>query len=301
MVCDLLATMSLGYLHIFQNATPEMTCWDHLRRYRLEFGVTMLLLLLLYGSILAGMAADWYHDENYSHGFLVPLIAGYLVYLRRDELALNRVNPSAWGLPLILLALVQLVVGTTARELFTVRSSLLPFLAGMVLYFWGRKACRLLLLPVAYLIFMVPLPYLVYDAIAFPLRQFVSKVSVSFMQLVGLTVLREGNIIMFPAFSLEVADACSGIRSLISILALSVALAFLLRLSPTGRLLLVLSAVPVAVATNALRVILTGVLGRYLGVAAAQGFFHEFAGLTIFALAMALLGVFGLLLQRRTL
>ncbi len=277
-----------------------MTYKDYLHRYRIELLLTSLLLLLLYGAILFGMAADWYHDANYAHGFLVPFIAGYFVYQRRGELAESRISPSAWGLPIVLLALAQLTAGTLMREQFTVRTSLLLLCMGMVLYFGGGTIFRLLFLPLGYLLFMVPLPYLVHDAVAFPLRQFVTMISVGFLQIIGLTVLREGNIIMFPAFSLEVADACSGIRSLISILALSVALAFMLRLSPLGRWLLVLSAVPVAIATNALRVILTGVLGRYLGVAAAQGFFHEFAGLTIFALAMALLGVFGLLLQRRS-
>ncbi len=277
-----------------------MTYKDYLHRYRFELLLTSLLLLLLYGGILLGMAADWYRDANYAHGFLVPFIAGYFVYQRRSELAESQVSPSVWGLPIVLLALVQLTAGTLMREQFTVRTSLLLLCMGMVLYFGGGAIFRLLFLPLGYLLFMVPLPYLVHDAVAFPLRQFVTMISVGFLQIIGLTVLREGNIIMFPAFSLEVADACSGIRSLISIVALSVALAFLLRLSPLERWLLVLSAVPVAIATNALRVILTGVLGRYLGVAAAQGFFHEFAGLTIFALAMVLLGAFGLLLQRRS-
>lgn len=277
-----------------------MTCNDYLRNYRWELAATLLSLMLLYYSILAGMAADWYGDENYSHGFLVPFIAGYFVYLRRNELAVCPVQPSVWGFPVMLLALMQLVVGTAAREQFTLRSSLLLLLIGMVLYFWGRQSCRILLLPLLYLIFMVPLPYLVYDAIAFPLRQFVSMASVWFMKMIGLTVLREGNIIMFPAFSLEVADACSGIRSLISILALSVAMAFLLRLSRSGRWLLILAAVPAALATNALRVIMTGILGRYMGVEAAQGFFHEFAGLAMFALAILLLGLMGMLLQRTT-
>lgn len=289
-----------GHLSNLSKRVRGMTCKDYLHQYRVEILLTSLLLLCLYGNILAGMAVDWYRDANYAHGFLVPFIAGYFVYQRRSELADSKVATSAWGGLLMFVALAQLVVGTLMREQFTVRTSLILLCMGIVLYLGGIQVFRLLLLPTGYLLFMVPLPYLIHDAVAFPLRQFVAMISVGFMQVIGLTVLREGNIIMFPAFSLEVADACSGIRSLISILALSVAFAFLLRLSPLWRWLLVLSAVPVAVATNALRVILTGVLGRYLGVAAAQGFFHEFAGLTIFALAMALLGGFGLLLQRRT-
>lgn len=275
-----------------------MNCREFFYRYRIDLALIAVLVFTLYGGILAGMSADWYSNENYSHGFLVPFIAGYLVYQRRGELALCPVKPSGWGLTIVLLALIQLVIGTLAREQFTVRSSLLPLLSGILLYFLGRKSCRMLLLPLIYLIFMIPLPYLVHDAIGFPLRQFVSVVSVWFMKIIGLTVLREGNIIMFPAFSLEVADACSGIRSLISILALSVAMAFILPFSSGRRFILVLAAVPVALATNALRVIMTGILGRYIGVGAAQGFFHEFAGMAIFVLAMLLLGALAMLLLR---
>lgn len=145
---------------------------------------------------------------------------------------------------------------------------------------------------------MVPLPYIVYDAIAFPLKLFVAKFSVLALKAAGVVVLREGNIIMFPSTTLEVADACSGLRSLVSLLALAVAYAFLSQKSAVRRTLVILSAVPIAMVTNMTRVIVTGFLAQYYGAAAAEGFFHEFAGMAVFALAMVLLVAFGGLLRK---
>jgi exosortase len=136
---------------------------------------------------------------------------------------------------------------------------------------------------------MIPLPYIVYDAIAFPLKLFVTKSSVAVLQLLSIPVVREGNIIMFPQTVLEVADACSGLRSLMSLITLAVALAFLTQTSPLKRSILIVSAIPVAIITNMFRVITTGVLASNFGAAAAEGFFHEFAGMAVFLLAMALL------------
>jgi len=145
---------------------------------------------------------------------------------------------------------------------------------------------------------MVPIPYIVYDAFAFPLKMFVTKVSVGFLQTIGVVVMREGNILMFPSTTLEVADACSGIRSIMSLLALSVAYGFFLRVSPLKRLIIALSAFPIAIVTNALRVIVTGILAQWWGSKAAEGFFHEFAGLAVFGVAIVLLVGLGALLGR---
>jgi exosortase len=153
-------------------------------------------------------------------------------------------------------------------------------------------------LPLGYLLFMVPIPYIIYDMLAFPLKLFVTKVSVAFLKIVGVVVMREGNIIMFPTTTLEVADACSGIRSLISLLAIAAAYAFLMKTSTGRRWLIIFSAIPIAVATNALRVIVTGILAQWWGAKAAEGFFHEFAGMTVFLLAMVMLAAFGEVVRR---
>ena len=267
------------------------------------FPLGHLLLALVaigvaYASIVPGMVADWSNDANYSHGFLVPLISGYFLWEKWPELKTARLQPSNAGLVVVVGSLLLLLLGFVGREFFTMRSSLVFLLAGIIIFWCGREVMKLTALPVAFLFFMVPLPYIVYDAMAFPLKLFVAKYSVLSLKLMGITVLREGNIIMFPQTVLEVADACSGLRSLMSLLALAVAVAFMTLKSPGKRLILIVSALPIAILTNMLRVIVTGVLAQYYGAAAAEGFFHEFAGLAVFAVAMVLLLTESALLRR---
>lgn len=275
-----------------------MTFVESVRRNYLYLLGVVLLLCALYWKVVPGMVQQWSQDENYSHGFIVPLIAAYFLYIRWDQLKNTSAVPWNGGLLVILLGLLQLLAGWIGTEYFNMRSSLVLVLAGLVLYLFGRGVFRVALLSIAYLFFMIPIPYIIYDAAAFPLKIFVTRVSVATLQAIGIVVMREGNIIMFPALTLEVADACSGIRSLISLLALAVAYAFFLRISPLKRLILICSAVPIAIVTNAVRVIATGILAQYWGAKAAEGFFHEFAGLMVFAVAMVLLVALGALLSR---
>ncbi|MSM38708.1 MAG: exosortase [Geobacter sp.] len=275
-----------------------MTVAEFLRSYRLQFIGVLLSLAVLYSPIVPSMVQWWYQDDNYSHGFIVPLIAGYFLYCRREELLNAKVEPWWPGLLVLLAGLFQLLAGWLAWEYFTMRSSLITVIAGILLFVLGRRPFLILLLPVAYLLFMVPIPYIVYDAFAFPLKMFVTKVSVDFLQSIGVIVMREGNILMFPSTTLEVADACSGIRSIMSLLALSVAYGFFLKVSPLKRLIIALSALPIAIVTNALRVIITGILAQWWGAKAAEGFFHEFAGLAVFGVAIVLLVGLGALLGR---
>jgi exosortase len=274
-----------------------MSFAESLRQYRLQLLFALLCLAAIYRGVIPAMVHEWYDDANYSHGFIVPLIAGYFLYQRRDELYEVTVQPWWPGLALIFLGLLQLVVGWLGTEFFTMRSSLVVTLAGMTLFFFGKRLFGLMLLPLGYLMFMVPLPYLVYDSIAFPLKLFVTRVSIYFLKLVGVVVLREGNIIMLPLTTLEVADACSGIRSLISLLALAVAYAYFLKVSPPKRAIVIAAAIPIAVSANMFRVIGTGLLAQYWGAKAAEGFFHEFAGMAVFVVAIVLLVALGSLLS----
>jgi exosortase D (VPLPA-CTERM-specific) len=275
-----------------------MTFAETVRTYRWYLIGMVLLLTGLYWKIVPPMVQQWYQDENYSHGFIVPLVAGYFLCSCWDELKDTPVTRWNAGLIVILFGLVQLLVGWLGTEYFSMRSSLIVILAGTVLYLFGIGVFRIVLLPIAYLFLMIPIPYIIYDAAAFPLKIFVTKVSVLTLKTIGIVVMREGNVIMFPTLTLEVADACSGIRSLISLLALAVAYAFFLRISPWKRLILICAAVPIAVFTNAVRVIVTGILAQYWGTRAAEGFFHEFAGFVVFAVAMAMLISLGALLGR---
>ncbi|WP_305043246.1 exosortase A [Geoalkalibacter sp.] len=244
---------------------------------------------LLYMQAISGMVGDWNRDPNYSHGFLVPLISGYFVWQKKDVLLAMTPSRSLLGLFLALGGLAMFLVGSVAGESFTIRMSMIVVLSGALLFALGWPIFRELLLPLAFLVFMVPLPYILYDTVAFPLRMMITKYSVEIMKFLGVAVMREGNIIHLTNTSLEVADACSGIRSIISLLALATAMAYLFFKPMWKRIVLVALAIPMAVFANGVRVVGTGVLASHFGPEVAQGFFHEFAGLAVFALAMAML------------
>ncbi len=257
--------------------------------YILGSGILLAMFIGLYYPVILKMVGDWSNDPNYSHGFLVPLVTLYLLWQKKHSLLQIPLSPSNWGLFALICGLCIYVFGHLAAELFTMRVSMLVVLAGLIISNLGMNFFRCALLPYGYLYFMIPLPYLVYDAIAFPLKLFVAKYSVVALQIIGISVYREGNIIMLPATTLEVADACSGIRSLMSLLALGVAYAYFSQKSLTKKIILIASTIPIALLANAARVIGTGILAHHYGAAVAEGFFHEFAGMVIFAVSMTML------------
>jgi len=259
----------------------------------------LALLSGLYWKIVSDMIIDWYSDDNFSHGFVVPFISGYFLWKSWPELKVKLVKPDGLGLLVIVFASAQLLLAWLGTEYFTMRSSLVVLIVGIVLYWFGWEVFRGMAMPILFLLFMVPLPYIIYDMVAFPLKLFVAKVSVGFLDGVGITVLREGNIIQFPVTTLEVADACSGVRSLMSLLALSVAYTFCLPMQTWKRWVIAVATVPISIATNAFRVIGTGILAQYWGAKAAQGFFHKSAGFAVFALALVLMVGLGALLKER--
>ena len=275
-----------------------MTLSQTLRAYKFELLALLVLLAVVYHSIFYEMILDWKKDDNYSHGFLVPFIALYLAYMRKDDLFAAVVRPCNAGLAIVGLGLGVLCLGWLGSEYFTQRSSLVIILAGSVLYVLGWDVFKILLAPLCYLLLMVPIPYIIYDAAAFPLKLLVTKVSVLSMKALGIVVWQEGNILMFPNITLEVADACSGLRSIMSLLALGAAYAFVLHTKTRDRFILILSTLPIAIFTNCLRVIATGILAQYFGSAAAEGFFHEFAGLFVFGAAVVMFVALGSALKR---
>ena len=279
-----------------RQAAPSLTAALYAHRVQLLLG--LVVLTVAYYHVAGAMVRDWYFDDNASHGFLVPLISGYFVWLRRSDLAQARVAPCNAGLWFLAAAALMLVAGWLATELFTMRFSLVLALCGCVLYWLGREVFALMAMPLFFLVFMIPIPAIVYDAAAFPLKLFVSWLSVGVLKSMGVMVMREGNIIMFPNVTLEVVDACSGLRSLTSLLTLGAAYALIFTRSNWLRVVLVASTVPIAVFTNSIRVIGTGFLARHIGASAAEGFFHEFAGLVVFALALAMLVGLHQLLRR---
>jgi len=248
-----------------------------------------LLLVWLYYSILYRLVVQWFNDQNFSHGIFVPAFALFVLWQQRANLRAIRSSPSWTGLPIIVVALVMLVVGVLGVELFTARSSLLILLAGLVVLFLGWKFFRAVLFPWAFLFLMVPLPNLILQRFTFPLQILASRVSTKMLEIAGIPVYREGNVINLAAMPLEVVEACSGIRSLLSLLTLAIIYGYLMEKRMWVRVALACSAVPIAVAANAFRIFGTGVLVQYWDPDKAEGFFHLFQGWLIFVVSLLLL------------
>ena len=181
------------------------------------------------------------------------------------------------------------MIGVLGAELFLSRTSLIFLLAGMVVQFLGWAHLRAMAFPVAFLFLMIPVPAILFNQIAFPLQLLASQFAASFLQFAGVPTLRQGNVIQLPVMTLEVVEACSGIRSLVTLLTLAIIYGYLLESSIWKRVLLALSSIPIAVLANALRIVGTGLLGEYWGPEKAQGFFHSFSGWVIFVVALLLL------------
>ncbi len=248
--------------------------------------VLIALLAYLYSSVIARLVLQWWTDPNFSHGFFVPLFSAYLVWMRRRKLAEIPLSPSWSGLLLIAAGLGILIVGVFGAELFLSRSSLLLILGGMILLFGGWEHLRELFFPWAFLIFMIPIPTIVMNQVTLPLQFMASNMASTLLTWLGVPVLRDGNIIQLPNMSLEVVEACSGIRSLVSLGTLAVIYGYLLETSTVLRILLFVAAVPTAVFANALRIMGTGLMGLYWNPDKAEGFFHTFSGWVIFVLSL---------------
>jgi exosortase len=245
------------------------------------------LVAALYGPVLSQMVMQWWQDPDYSHGFVVPLFVGYVLYQRRQKLQHVQVGPNNLGFPVMLGAIVLLLAGTLGAELFLSRSSLLFLLGGMLLFFAGWKMLRAVAFPLVFLVLMIPLPALIYNQVTFPLQLLASRLASNSLELFGIPVLREGNVLVLPNYSLEVVEACSGIRSLMSLIALAVAYGYFVEKRLGARITLVVLMLPIAVASNALRVVGAGVVTYFWGPQYAEGFFHFFQGWLIFVSAVA--------------
>lgn len=259
-------------------------------------GFIFLLLGILYFNILKDLVKDWWIDPNYSHGFLIPLVTGYLVWERREDLRRLEVKPCNWGILVLLFGILTLFIGTIGAELFTTRCSLIMVTAGLIIFMLGVGYFKLLFFPLAFLVFMIPLPYLIYDSVAFPLKLFAARVATFFLQLIEVPILREGNLITLPNTTLEVADACSGIRSLMSLIVLGIVYAYFIHRAFWKRVVLVAASVPVAICANASRLVITGILAHYGNPDLAQGFFHTFSGWVLFVIAFLMLFGIGMVL-----
>lgn len=241
----------------------------------------------VYAGVLVALARQWASDQDYSHGFFVLPLAAFFVWERREALRDAAIRPSIAGLGLVTLAILLFVAGRLGAELFLTRVSLIGVLAGTVLYVWGREHFRVLAFPLAFLLFMIPLPAIVFNQMAFPLQLLASEIGEGVIAAAGVPVLREGNVLYLPNTTLQVAEACSGIRSLISLTMLGVVLGYFTDPRGGARVAIAAAAVPIAIVANASRVAGTGLASHWIGPAAAEGFFHGFSGWLMFVVAFA--------------
>jgi len=259
--------------------------------------VLSALLLLLYAPVLEHLVLQWWSDSNYSHGFLVPLFSGYVLWSQRERWMNCDIKPSNVGLLVMLGAIALLLVGSLGAELFTSRFSLLVLLAGMILFLAGWKFLRAVLFPLSFLVFMIPLPTIIYNQITFPLQLLASRFATLWLELVQVPVLRDGNVLVLSNYSLEVVEACSGIRSLLALISLAVIYVYFLEPRLWARIVLVVLMVPIAIVSNAIRIMGAGMMAHRFGPAAAEGFLHEFSGWVIFLISLVLLFVLHWTLQ----
>lgn len=261
-------------------------------RARRNASLSAVLLIVttgavLYAPVVAGLVRDWRTDPDYAHGFLVAPFVGYLIWHRRAALLRQRCEPRASGVALLLCGLAMLMVGTLGIELFLTRLSLLIVFAGVVIYLAGWAHLRLLGFPLLLLALTIPLPAIVADQITLPLQFLASKAAESALTVVGVPILRDGNVLVLPNGVLQVAEACSGIRSLFALLTLTLIAARSLERRTLARVAIMAAAVPIAVAANAARVTVTALAAYWFGTGIATGPLHELGGFVLFLVTVA--------------
>ena len=242
-------------------------------------------IAVMYAGVWHSLVAQWSTDDNYSHGFFVVPLALYFAWERREAFARAPVSGGYAGLVLLGGSLLVWMAGTLGSELFLTRVSMIGVIWGAIWFVWSARHARIMAFPVLFLLLMIPLPAIVFNQLAFPLQLLASNVGESAIAAAGVPVLREGNVLHLPARTLEVVEACSGIRSLVSLVMLAIVLGYFTEPRIPARVALALAAVPIAILANAARVAGTGLAAEWIGPAAAEGFFHTFSGWLMFVLA----------------
>jgi exosortase len=256
------------------------------------------LALWAYWPTLVEMGWRWAHDPQYSHGYLVPIFTGYLLWLRRGRLQSSQLRPAAWGLALLAGAVALRLVGTYFHYGYLDQVSLLPAIAGIVTLMGGRVALAWSWPAIAFLAFMVPLPHTWSLALSAPMQSIATVSSTFLLQVLGRPAIAEGNIIQLNEIELGIVEACSGLRMLVVFFALSTAVALLIRKPLWEKVFIATSAIPIALASNILRITITGICYELLGNGYGGDLFHDVAGWLMMPLGLAFLALEMLVLKR---
>ncbi|MGA3213821.1 MAG: exosortase/archaeosortase family protein [Terriglobales bacterium] len=246
-------------------------------------------VLLLYFPVLRLLVRQWWDDPNYSHGFLVPVFCAYVLWECRRELLKLAPAPTSAGVLVLLGSIAVLFLGSLGAELFLARVSLLGVIIGLLLFLHGWPVVKRTMFPLSALLLMIPIPAVIYNQIVFPLQLLASRLAAATLQVIQIPVFREGNILVLPNARLEVAEACSGIRSLMSLLTIAVIYGYLSESRTWVRWVLCLLIVPIAVLSNSARVVLAAVASEYIGISAVEGTSHFLSGIFLFLVAIMML------------
>ena len=256
------------------------------------------MFILTYIPTLLWLWDRWFaRDSYYSHGILIPFVSGFLVWQMRDELAAIKPRRSPWGMPLIITGLCVHLMSSLLRVYFTSGFSMLVVLSGLVLFFYGSKTLKKITFPVAFLIFMIPVPLVVITNISFKMKIFAAQIATAALNSMGLEAVRSGSVLKMQHTYVVVDDICSGLRSLISLTALGSIFAWWMKGPMPKRILLFCSTIPIAIATNVLRIVFLSFVSEVWGSQYATGFVHDFSGFMVFALAFVLLYAVGKVLE----
>ena len=247
------------------------------------------LFFILFQPVILKLIESWDADPNYSHGFFIPFISFYFVYTKLEVIKKTTPSSSNKGFWIVLLGLLLFILGWISSLDFVQGISMLIVLWGSILYLFGKEVGKLITFPVFYLIFMIPLPAIVWNRLSVPLSLIASSISSRLMEFLGMVVYREGNIITLPNITLQVVEACSGLRSLVTLMALSAGFAYISNFSVLKKIILFLCAIPIAIVGNVIRLTATGILAENFGEQMAQGFIHEFSGWVVFLIGFFLL------------
>jgi exosortase len=255
----------------------------------LPFATITILLIILYHRVAIKLVYDWYTIPDYSHGFLVPLFAAFLIWDRRKVLKATPIKQSLSGLVLVVFGIMVLILGVYGVELFTARISFILLTTGIIATLLGWPMVRELRFPLLVLVLAIPFPAILFNRITFPLQLLASRIASDVLPFLGVPTLHEGNVIELPVMKLEVAEACSGIRSLMSLFTLAVFYGYFLERSTKRRVILALASIPIAVTANVARIVGTGLCVQYWDPEKALGFFHEFSGWVMFVVSLGCL------------
>jgi exosortase len=267
----------------------------------IKISILFVLWFAIFYPVYLALIEAWFGLENSdnSYGILVPFISLYFIWVKKEQLKQTEAAKSSSGLVILAASLFIYLISFAGGVVFMQRLMMVSSLIGLVLYICGKEIYRILAFPLLFLFFMVPIPESVVNIVSFPLQTYATIISSKIIQWCGIPVYREGHMLYFTQTQLEVAEACSGIRSISALLMLSVIFMHQCENSRARKAIIILSSIVIAFIANILRVSGTGILAHFFGARVARGFLHEFSGMTVFAIGLLLLfAVYKLLNQK---